>query len=141
MYASRIYVVVSAVSDKDRLHTFDRDNQALQEKLRAQHSTSRRALLTLQDARKKRQRLLFEDLPAPPFTGTRVVEPKISNLREYIDWTFFFTAWELKGKYPAILDSPSHGAGARELFEPAHDLLDHISSRKCLPPNAAYAFS
>src|SRR5260370_18336922 len=89
---------------------------ALQEKLRAQHSTSGRALLTLQDARKKRQRLLFDDLPTPPFTGTRVIEPKISTLREYIDWTFFFTAWELKGKYPAILDSPSHAAVARDLF-------------------------
>jgi 5-methyltetrahydrofolate--homocysteine methyltransferase len=132
--------VVSDLLDKDRRHTFDRDNQALQEKLRAQHSTSRRALLTLQDARKKRQRLLFDDLPKPPFTGTKVLEPKISTLREYIDWTFFFTAWELKGKYPAILDSPSHGAVARELFEHANELLDEIQSKRWLEAKGVYGF-
>jgi 5-methyltetrahydrofolate--homocysteine methyltransferase len=138
--ASRVIGVVSDLLDKDRRHTFDRDNQALQEKLRAQHSTSRRALLTLPDARAKRQRLLFDDLPKPPFTGTKVVEPKISTLREYIDWTFFFTAWELKGKYPAILDSPSHGAVARELFEHANELLDEIQSKQWLQARGVYGF-
>jgi 5-methyltetrahydrofolate--homocysteine methyltransferase len=138
--ASRVIGVVSDLLDKDRRHTFDRDNQALQEKLRAQHSTSRRALLTLQDARSRRQKLLFDDLPKPPFTGTRVVEPKISTLREYIDWTFFFTAWELKGKYPAILDSPSHGAVARELFEHANELLDEIQSKRWLQAKGVYGF-
>ena len=132
--------MVSDLLDKDRRHTFDRDNQALQEKLRAQHSTSRRALLTLDGARKKRQRLLFDDLPKPPFTGTKVVEPKISTLREYIDWTFFFTAWELKGKYPAILDSPSHGAVARELFEHANELLDEIQSKNWLQAKGVYGY-
>jgi len=138
--ASRVIGVVSDLLDKDRRHTFDRDNQALQEKLRAQHSTSRRALLTLQDARARRQRLLFDDLPKPPFTGTRVIEPKLSLLRQYIDWTFFFTAWELKGKYPAILDSPSHGAVARELFEHANELLDEIQSKNWLQAKGVYGF-
>src|SRR6266851_4788528 len=138
--ASRVIGVVSDLLDKDRRHTFDRDNQALQEKLRAQHSTSRRALLTLSDARKKRQRLSFEDLPKPPFVGTKVVEPKLSLLREYIDWTFFFTAWELKGKFPAILDSPSHGAVARELFEHANELLDEIEANRWLQAKGVYGF-
>jgi 5-methyltetrahydrofolate--homocysteine methyltransferase len=138
--ASRVIGVVSDLLDKDRRHTFDRDNQALQEKLRAQHSTSRRALLTLHDARAKRQKLLFDDLPQPPFTGTKVIEPRISTLRPYIDWTFFFTAWELKGKYPAILDSPSHGAVARELFEHANELLDEIQSKNWLQAKGVYGF-
>ena len=42
----------------------------------------------------------FADLPAPPFTGRRVVEPDLADLRDYIDWTFFFHAWDLKGRYP-----------------------------------------
>src|SRR6202040_991473 len=138
--ASRVIGVVSDLLDKDRRHTFDRDNQALQEKLRAQHSTSRRPLLTLPDARARRQRLLFDDLPRPPFTGTRVIEPKLSTLGEYIDWTFFFTAWELKGKYPAILDSPSHGAVARELFEHANELLDEIQAKSWLRAKGVYGF-
>ena len=58
----------------------------------------------------------------PEFTGTRVVEPDLATLREYIDWQFFFHAWELKGKYPAILEQPA----ARELFDDAQRLLDEI---------------
>jgi 5-methyltetrahydrofolate--homocysteine methyltransferase len=69
-----------------------------------------------------------------------VIEPRISTLREYIDWTFFFTAWELKGKYPAILDSPSHGAVARELFEHANELLDEIQSKRWLQAKGVYGF-
>jgi 5-methyltetrahydrofolate--homocysteine methyltransferase len=138
--ASRVIGVVSDLLDKDRRHTFDRDNQALQEKLRTQHSATRRALLTLDDARAKRQRLAFDDLPKPPFAGTKVIEPPIATLREYIDWTFFFTAWELKGKFPAILDSPSHGAVARELFEHAKELLDEIEAKKWLQAKGVYGF-
>jgi 5-methyltetrahydrofolate--homocysteine methyltransferase len=138
--ASRVIGVVSDLLDKDRRHTFDRDNQALQEKLRTQHTATRRALLTLDDARAKRQRLAFDDLPKPPFVGTKIVEPKLSLLREYIDWTFFFTAWELKGKFPAILDSPSHGAVARELYEHANELLDEIEKKRWLQAKGVYGF-
>src|SRR5205807_1449950 len=67
--ASRVIGVVSDLLDEDRRHVFDRDNQALQERLRTQHSTSRRPLLTLTDARTKRLKLAFDDLPAPPFVG------------------------------------------------------------------------
>jgi 5-methyltetrahydrofolate--homocysteine methyltransferase len=138
--ASRVIGVVSDLLDKDRRHGFDRDNQALQEKLRTQHTATRRALLTLADARAKRLRLSFDDLPKPPFAGTRVIEPSLSVLREYIDWTFFFTAWELKGKFPAILNSPSHGAVARELFEHANELLDEIVAKNWLQAKGVYGF-
>jgi 5-methyltetrahydrofolate--homocysteine methyltransferase len=138
--ASRVIGVVSDLFDDGRRVTFDRDNRILQEKLREQHTSSRRALLTLDEARAKRLRLTFEDLPKPPFTGTKVIEPKISELREYIDWTFFFHAWELKGKFPAILDSPSHGAAARELFGHAKELLDEIESKDWFRAKGVYGF-
>src|SRR5450759_163924 len=137
--ASRVIGVVSDLLDDDRRGPFDRDNRILQDKLRAQHSTSRRALLTLADARAKRQRLAFDDLPAPPFTGTKVVEPSISVLRAYIDGTVFFHAWELKGKFPAILESPSHGAVARELFSHAEEMLDEIQAKGWLQMRASTA--
>ena len=60
--------------------------------------------------------------PTPAFTGTRVVEPALAELRELIDWQFFFHAWELKGKFPAILEQPA----ARELYDDATALLDEI---------------
>ncbi len=138
--ASRVIGVVSDLFDDKRKVTFDRDNRALQDKLRAQHTTSKRPLLTLAEARSKRARLDFSELPSPPFTGTRVVEPKLSELREYIDWTFFFHAWELKGKFPAILDSPSHGAAARELFGHAEELLDEIQTKGWLHAKGVYGF-
>ncbi|HEY1419494.1 MAG TPA: methionine synthase [Candidatus Dormibacteraeota bacterium] len=138
--ASRVIGVVSDLLDDDRRPGFDQDNRALQDKLRTQHTATRRTLLTLDDSRAKRLRLTFEDLPKPPFTGVRVVEPRISELREYIDWTFFFHAWELKGKFPAILQSPSHGAAARELFSHAEEMLDEIQSRGLLQARGVYGF-
>jgi 5-methyltetrahydrofolate--homocysteine methyltransferase len=138
--ASRVIGVVSDLLDKDRRHTFDRDNQALQEKLRTQHTASRRTLLTIADARRKRLRAAFDDLPNPPFVGTRVIEPTLSTLRGYVDWTFFFHAWELKGKFPAILDSPSHGAVARELHEHATEMLDEIERDGSLKAKGVYGF-
>jgi 5-methyltetrahydrofolate--homocysteine methyltransferase len=138
--ASRVIGVVSDLLDADRRGPFDRDNRALQDKLRAQHTTSRRALLTLDAAREQRLRLGFDDLPAPPFTGTRVAEPQLSVLRAYIDWTFFFHAWELKGKFPAILESPSHGAAARELFGHAEELLDEIQAKGWLRARGVFGY-
>jgi 5-methyltetrahydrofolate--homocysteine methyltransferase len=138
--ASRVIGVVSDLLDTERRDRFERDNFALQEKLRAQHSSSRRPLLSIAEARSKKMRLPFDSLPKPPFTGRKVVEPSIEQLRRYVDWTFFFHAWELKGKYPAILDSPSHGAAARELFGHAQELLDEIQANEWLRARGVYGF-
>ena len=124
--ASRVIGVVSDLFDAGRRPKFDSENRALQEKLRAQHTSAKRDLLPLDAARESRWRLDFDALPKPPFTGVRTIEPDLKTLREFIDWTFFFHAWELKGKYPAILESPSHGAAARELFGHAQELLGEI---------------
>src|SRR2546421_599029 len=138
--ASRVIGVVSDLLDDGRRQTFERDNFALQEKLRSQHTTSRRPLLTLADARDKRTKLPFDALPGPPFVGRKVIEPSLAELRDYVDWTFFFHAWELKGKYPAILDSPSHGAVARELFGHAEEMLDEIEANDWLRAKGVYGF-
>jgi 5-methyltetrahydrofolate--homocysteine methyltransferase len=138
--ASRVIGVVSDLFDSERRPVFDKANRAQQDMLRAQHTTTRRALLPIEEARDRRWALQFNDLPAPPFTGTRVIEPNLSALREYIDWTFFFHAWELKGKFPAILESPSHGAAARELFSHAEELLEEIEAGGWLRARGVYGF-
>ena len=138
--ASRVIGVVSDLFDVGRRPKFDSDNRALQEKLRAQHTSAQRELLPLDAARESRWRLDFDALPKPPFTGARTIEPDLKTLREYIDWTFFFHAWELKGKYPAILESPSHGAAARELFGHAQELLGEIESQGLLHARGVYGF-
>ncbi len=138
--ASRVIGVVSDLFDDHRRTTFDRDNRALQEKLRLQHTSAQRDLLTIEAAREARSRPDFSDLPKPPFTGVRTIEPGLELLREYIDWTFFFHAWELKGKFPAILESPSQGAAARELFSHAEELLDEIIAKGWLQARGVYGF-
>ena len=67
-------------------------------------------------------------------------EAPLADLVPYIDWTFFFAAWELKGRFPAILDHPQYGAAARELYDNARTLLDRIIKERRLVARAAYGF-
>ena len=100
----------------------DVTNRALQETLRAQHAEREKTpLLPYRKAIEHRTPIDWRrrGRPHPVVHGHPVVEPTIAELRTFIDWTFFFTAWELKGRYPKILDHPKHGAAARELFENA----------------------
>ena len=121
--ASRVVGVVSDLLNLDRAADLAEANRAEQERLREQHAArEQRPLLTLAQARSNKEHVDFDDLPVPAFTGVRTVEPDIATLRGYIDWQFLFLAWELKGKYPAILDLPA----ARELYDDANVLLDRI---------------
>jgi len=127
--ASRVIGVVSDLLDPARRLALDGENRELQERLRAQHAEKiRKPLLALEQARANRHRVDFSDLPAPPFTGRRIVEPDLALLRDYIDWTFFFHVWDLKGRFPAILDNPA----ARELYDDARQLLDDLLCNKLL---------
>ncbi len=79
-----------------------------------------------------------DDVVAPSWTGLRTVAPSVEELRPLIDWTFFFHAWELKGKFPAILDDPEKGAAARDLYEAANVLLDGAAAG--LRPEGVHGF-
>ena len=131
--ASRVVGVVSDLLDPRRRLELAKQNGELQERLRAQHEEKeRRPLLAIEDARANPERVPFEDLSAPAFLGARDVEVDVDALRPYIDWQFFFHAWELKGRFPAILDQPA----ARELYDDALALLDGIELR----PRGVYGF-
>ena len=78
----------------------------------------------------------FDDLPVPAFTGTRRIEPALAELVPCIDWQFFFHAWDLKGKFPAILDQPA----ARELYDDALALLEGVVSGSELQARGVYGF-
>jgi 5-methyltetrahydrofolate--homocysteine methyltransferase len=135
--ASRVVGVVSDLLDTDRAEELDRSNRAGQELLREQHASKhRQPLLTLAQARANREQVPFDDLPVPAFTGVRAVSPALAELRAMIDWQFLFLAWELKGKYPAILDQPV----ARELFDDANELLDDIIANGSFRARGAYGF-
>jgi len=135
--ASRVVGVVSNLLDPERAEQLAVDNRAEQERLREQHAgRQHKRLLTIDEARTNREIVDFAELPGPSFTGVRVVHPEIEQLREMIDWQFLFLAWELRGKYPAILDQPV----ARELFDDANILLDQIIADGSFTADGAYAF-
>jgi 5-methyltetrahydrofolate--homocysteine methyltransferase len=113
------------------------ENRELQEKLRVQHAAKiRKPLLTLEQARANGVTVSPIALPAPPFTGAREIEPTISELVPFIDWQFFFHAWDLKGKFPAILENPA----ARELYDDAQALLRTILQGAALRPRGVYGY-
>ena len=141
--ASRVVGVVGDLLDAERRTRLDEENRVEQERLRALHvERGRKPILSLREARLRKTPIDWheEDLAVPSFTGSRVVDADVSVLREYIDWTYFFHAWELKGRYPAILDDPKKGEVARDLFAAANELLDEIASGSLLQARAVYGF-
>ena len=141
--ASRVIDVVARLLSSEQRPEFDAENRRDQETLREQYSTRReRPLRSYTEAVTRRfdPVATADPRPVPPFVGRREVTPTIDELRPYIDWTFFFTAWELKGRYPAILDHPQHGSAARELYEHAVALLDGIAADRLLTARGVYGF-
>ncbi|MDP9330760.1 MAG: methionine synthase [Actinomycetota bacterium] len=141
--ASRVVGVVSALLDPARKIQLDQENRELQERLRAQHAEREKTpLLPYRRALERRMKITWrsEDIAEPSSLGRKVVEPSIPELRPFIDWTFFFTAWELKGRYPQILDHPKHGAAARELLQNANELLDEIVADEAIQARGVFGF-
>jgi 5-methyltetrahydrofolate--homocysteine methyltransferase len=141
--ASRVVGVVQSLLDPERKITLDEENRELQAKLRAQHEEREKTpLLPYRIALQHKTPMTWsdDDVSPPPFTGTRTLEPALEELREVIDWTFFFAAWELKGSYPQILDHTTFGPQARELFGDANELLDEIVAAGSLQARATYGF-
>ena len=141
--ASRAVDVVSRLLSATDRAGFDRDVKADQERVRQQHAAlKRRPLLPWPEASGNRLETTWSatDVAVPSFTGSRVLEVPLETIVPYIDWTFFFAAWELKGRFPAILDHPQYGAAARELYGHARTLLDRIVAERLLTVRGVYGF-
>jgi 5-methyltetrahydrofolate--homocysteine methyltransferase len=142
--ASRVVDVVSSLLSADRRGAFERENRALQEKLRQQHSARlERPLVAYEAALANRFTADWanETVPEPSFLGRRVLaDVPLEVLIPYIDWTFFFSAWELKGRFPAILDHPQYGAAARDLYDNARTLLDRIVRERLVTASGVHGF-
>ncbi|MCO5178917.1 MAG: methionine synthase [Candidatus Promineofilum sp.] len=101
--------------------------------------TGRKQLATLAEARANRLQLDWAGYtpPIPNRLGITIFDDvDLNDIRETIDWTPFFTAWELHGKFPAILDDPVVGESARSLFADAQAMLDCIIQEKWLRAKA-----
>jgi 5-methyltetrahydrofolate--homocysteine methyltransferase len=139
--ASRAVGVVGSLLSPQQKPEFLKRNHSEQEKLRQQHlgQKDHKPLLSIEEARRRRTPIEWkpEDLPKPSFTGVRVLENfPLEEIVPFIDWSPFFHTWELRGRYPAILEEPK----AKELFDDAQRLLDEIVSKKLLTARAVYGF-
>jgi 5-methyltetrahydrofolate--homocysteine methyltransferase len=140
--ASRAVGVVSALLDQKQKEGFDAKNRDEQKMLRDLHATKRaKPMVSLEAARANRPKMVWrkEDIAVPAELGLRTLTAfPLGEIAKYIDWTFFFTAWELTGKFPEVLEHPQQGAAARDLFKAGKDLLAKIVDQKLLTANAAY---
>ncbi|HEY2749572.1 MAG TPA: methionine synthase [Polyangia bacterium] len=141
--ASRAVSTVASLLDDKQREEFDRKNRGEQKELRELHGGRRiKQVVPFADAQANRLKIEWrkEDLALPEFVGARTIEIPLGQLVEYIDWTFFFTAWELKGRFPQILEHPQYGEAARDLYKSATKLLSRIVDEKLLTARATYGF-
>jgi len=142
--ASRAVGVVNSLLNEELKSEFDKKTREEYERLRQEYATrtKRKKLLTLEEARENRTLLDWSKYvpPKPEFLGVRVCAGDLGNLVEFIDWSPFFHAWELRGRYPAIFDDPKIGKQARELFDDAQELLERITAKNLLTPRGVHAF-
>jgi len=97
--------------------------------------------LTLEEARANRFRIDWrkDEIVKPNVTGIHeLIDFPIAELREYIDWNFFFFVWELKGRFPDILDDELQGEQARKVYEDAQKMLDEIIEKKMIRANGIF---
>ncbi|HEY6934597.1 MAG TPA: methionine synthase [Marmoricola sp.] len=142
--ASRSVPVAAALlSDEGRgklLAEVEADYAALRER----HAAKRdRPLVTLEQARANRTPIDWSGYrpPAPSFTGVRVLrDHDLADLRAFIDWQPFFNAWEMKGRFPDILNNPATGEAARRLYDDANLMLDRIAADGWLRANGVVGF-
>ncbi|MBC8073812.1 MAG: methionine synthase [Deltaproteobacteria bacterium] len=141
--ASRVTDVVGRLLDPERRAQLDIGNRDEQSKLRELHASKHaKPLVAIGQARRGRTQIDWRagDISTPSFLGRRELELPLGELVRYIDWTFFFTAWQLRGRFPAILEHPRYGAAARELFEHGRKLLDQIVADRSFTARGVYGF-
>ena len=140
--ASRAVGVVSKLISAEHRAGYLEELRAEQDKIREDHANRRdkKPLLPFADACAHGPSFEWtaDAVSKPEFTGVRVIEDvKPADLREFIDWTPFFHAWEIRGRYPEILEKHPK---AQELFDDAQKLLDRIIAEDRIRCKGVYGF-
>src|SRR4051794_36192939 len=143
--ASRSVPVAAALlDDKQRpalLEATEKDYASLRER---HAQKNERPMLTLEKARANRTPIEWDGYTPPvPAQGLGVrdfSDYDLAELREYIDWQPFFNAWEMKGKFPDILNNPVSGETARKLYDDAQQMLDRLIEEKWLTADGVISF-
>ncbi len=142
--ASRSVGVVEKLSKADQREVFMREAREAQAREREAFARRRqRKLVSYADACKRRFTIDWPGtaIPKPAFTGTKVLRDfPLGELVDYIDWSPFFMAWELHGKYPNLLQDRVVGEQARKLFADAQALLKRLVNERLIHAHAVYGF-
>ncbi len=142
--ASRAVPVVGALAKLEAREALNQQNRREQQVIREQfENRAGTQLLTYEEARRRKLHTEWDDQPiaVPEFTGQRVLKDfPLAELVPYIDWSPFFHTWEIRGRYPDVLDDAVRGPAARELFANARELLKEIVDKKLLTARAVYGF-
>ena len=143
--ASRSVPVAAALLDDKQRPALLEATEADYASLRERHAQkSERPMLTLEKARANRTPIDWEaytpPLPAQGLGVREFLDYDFAELREYIDWQPFFNAWEMKGRFPDILNSPVAGETARKLYDDAQEMLDTMIKEKWLTANGVIGF-
>ena len=142
--ASRSVPTAAALLNGERRKALLETQRTDYDALRARHATKQeRPKQTLEGARENRTPIDWDDYqpPAPKQPGVHVLDDyDLAELRDYIDWQPFFNAWEMKGKFPDILNNPSTGEEARKLYDDAQHMLDRLIEGKWVTARAVFGF-
>ena len=143
--ASRAVGVVSSLLSRDGKAGYVENIRAEYAKVAAAHARaeSDKQRVPLDKARANSMKLDWAAYapPRPSFLGVRAFgDYDLAEIVENIDWTPFFQTWELKGRYPAILDDEKQGEAARNLFADAQEMLKKIVAEKWFRPRAVIGF-
>ena len=142
--ASRSVPTLAALLSDTQRPQLLADIKADYDSLRTRHAgKGDRKLLSYEQARAAATPIDWEGYvpPAPKTPGVhRFEDYDLAELREYIDWQPFFNAWEMKGAFPDILNSPTHGEAARKLYEDAQAMLDQMIAEKWVTARGVYGF-
>ncbi len=143
--ASRVIGVMQKLLDPNVANTYRADLEREHEELRVRHKASQASTvyLSLEEARANRLQVDWEDAPIaePEFLGVRTeINIPIEEIEPFIDWTPFFSTWELKGVYPKIFEDAHVGERARELFKDAQQLLRSLADNGHIQASAVHGF-
>ena len=142
--ASRVVGVAQQLLSPEKRTAYLGQVRKEQEKQRVEFSTrqSGQKLLPIGEARKNAARFDWSENPArPDFLGLKVFpDYPLIELVDFIDWSPFFHAWELRGRYPKIFDDPVVGSEARKLFADAQALLQQILAGRRIQARGVMAF-
>ncbi|MDP4174942.1 MAG: methionine synthase [Bacteroidota bacterium] len=141
--ASRSVPVVSSLISDTLGDEFREKIKSDYDRLREEHKRRQdeKNFITISQARKNKLSIDWDNalIVKPEKLGTTVLNDfPLEELRKYIDWTPFFSTWELKGRYPEIFDKPEIGEEAKKLFDDANRLLDKVIKEKLIKANAVF---